>query len=37
MDYIDLFHEHLDVCLQCANEPFNLCEIGAELAKKAVS
>ena len=23
------FHEHLDVCERCREEPFNLCPIGA--------
>lgn len=25
------FHDHLEQCSRCANEPFNLCEVGAGL------
>lgn len=25
------FHKHLDVCEQCFNNPFNLCEVGLKL------
>ncbi len=26
----DPFHEHLDACEQCRDQPFNLCETGAK-------
>lgn len=29
------FHDHLDVCARCSSEPFNLCDIGASLLRKA--
>lgn len=25
----DLFHEHLDICQQCRDHPFDLCSAGA--------
>lgn len=28
------FHDHLDACRQCADHPFALCPIGAELLRK---
>jgi hypothetical protein len=28
---MDKFHAHLDRCHRCANEPFNLCPVGAAL------
>lgn len=31
------FHVHLDKCLQCANQPFNLCLKGQRLLEKAAS
>ena len=31
------FHEHLDECSQCANNPFNLCAIGEKLLIEAAS
>lgn len=31
------FHAHLDVCKQCANHPFELCKVGAELLELAAS
>lgn len=31
----DAFHAHLDTCARCANQPFNLCEVGARLLKEA--
>lgn len=30
-DKIDEFHNHLDKCQQCENNPFNLCQVGAKL------
>lgn len=33
----DKFHNHLDRCDQCANNPFNLCLIGHLLLKNAVA
>ena len=27
----NLFHKHLDKCLQCKNQPFNLCPVGQGL------
>ena len=32
----NVFHDHLDVCQRCANEPFNLCAIGASALLAAV-
>ena len=32
----DQFHNHLDVCQQCANQPFNMCPVGVDLLHKAV-
>ncbi len=34
-DMIDAFHNHLDVCARCREQPFNLCSVGAPLLKKA--
>jgi len=31
--FTDLFHEHLDKCQQCENQPHNLCPTGALLLK----
>jgi hypothetical protein len=31
------FHAHLDVCEQCANHPFELCKVGAELLELAAA
>ena len=31
----DDFHAHLDVCKRCADEPFNLCPVGANLLQRA--
>ena len=33
---VDAFHDHLDVCHQCANNPFGLCGAGAVLLTLAV-
>ncbi len=33
----DAFHKHLDDCRQCANHPFELCSVGAELLELAVT
>lgn len=35
MTGIEYFHEHLDVCSQCANQPFNLCAEGFQRLKDA--
>lgn len=32
---IEEFHAHLESCCQCANEPFNLCPIGAKILSGA--
>lgn len=32
---IDVFHQHLDECEQCENNPFGLCETGAKLLHRA--
>jgi hypothetical protein len=32
-----LFHNHLDVCDQCREHPFNLCSTGDKLLKDAAS
>jgi hypothetical protein len=31
----NVFHQHLDVCSQCAEHPFNLCQEGARLLEVA--
>lgn len=31
---MSLFHDHLDVCAQCARDPFGLCAVGASLLKQ---
>lgn len=31
----DMFHEHLDVCKQCADHPFDLCPVGLQLIEVA--
>lgn len=31
----ELFHAHLDVCSQCSNNPFALCQVGSDLLYKA--
>ena len=31
---IDRFHAHLDVCEQCREHPFELCEIGELLLRR---
>ena len=28
------FHDHLDVCQRCRNQPFNLCNTGAKLLQE---
>lgn len=30
-----VFHDHLDVCKQCRNQPFNLCPVGHSKIKEA--
>lgn len=30
------FHDHLSVCERCADQPFNLCPIGARLSRSSV-
>lgn len=30
------FHRHLEICGQCADQPFNLCPTGARLLRAAV-
>jgi primosomal protein N' len=30
------FHEHLDACKRCREQPFNLCPAGAQALRKAV-
>jgi len=34
---IDKFHNHLDVCKQCRDNPFGLCTVGASLLQQAGS
>lgn len=31
----NVYHDHLDVCKQCADQPFNLCPTGAKKLKEA--
>ncbi len=33
---IDAFHAHLDVCVRCARNPFDLCSEGDRLIRAAV-
>ena len=28
---IEIFHKHLDNCVQCRNQPFNLCRTGQDI------
>lgn len=35
-DPIAEFHEHLDKCEQCRNQPFNLCPEGSRVIQKGV-
>lgn len=28
-----VFHQHLEVCARCANNPFNLCAVGDKLIR----
>jgi len=32
---VEIFHEHLDVCKQCRENPFALCPMGAFLLQWA--
>ncbi len=32
----DIFHNHLNICQQCRNNPFDLCPVGAKLLGQAV-
>jgi hypothetical protein len=34
LEEINEFHDHLDMCEQCANHPFDLCKIGFDLIAK---
>jgi hypothetical protein len=34
---VNSFHTHLDVCLQCESQPFNLCLIGSQLLHAEVA
>lgn len=36
MDDANIFHDHLDVCRQCREQPFNLCPIGEKALKAAI-
>lgn len=31
----DLFHDHLDICKRCREQPTNLCSLGSKLLLKA--
>lgn len=31
----EAFHKHLDGCARCASQPFNLCDVGAQLLAAA--
>ncbi len=31
----NVFHKHLDVCVQCAEHPWGLCKDGARLLEEA--
>lgn len=31
----DLFHDHLDICKRCREQPMNLCNLGSNLLLKA--
>lgn len=32
----NVFHQHLDKCERCRNQPFNLCPVGDIMLRKAV-
>jgi hypothetical protein len=34
---VSKFHSHLDICLQCRENPFNLCPVGAKLLTDCVN
>jgi hypothetical protein len=34
--WVNTFHDHLDVCKRCAEQPFNLCPVGAKALKDSV-
>ena len=36
MDYVNVFHAHLDECEQCREHPFNLCSEGERLLHEEV-
>jgi len=36
-DRIKRFHAHLDVCSQCRNHSFDLCQTGAQLLREAAT
>lgn len=33
---IEVFHNHIDACAQCASNPFNLCPTGRRLIESVV-
>lgn len=35
-EWKNTFHDHLDVCKRCADQPFNLCPIGVKALKESV-
>jgi len=36
MDDANVFHDHLDVCRWCREQPFNLCPVGEKALKTAI-
>jgi hypothetical protein len=34
---MNVFHDHLDVCERCANNPFDLCPLGARLLAESAT
>lgn len=37
MSNVNKFHEHLDVCEQCRENPFDLCKSGLMILNKTVN
>lgn len=33
----NVFHDHIDVCERCRNQPFNLCSVGAAKLHEAAA
>lgn len=33
----DAFHDHLDICQQCREHPFQLCSVGTDILRSAAT